>query len=81
MRSTKIVAVLILSLCCPLAWAADKEDWTAASSVRVMQTVQGRNGMGSGTVIGVDKDGYDVLTCCHVILAWGRAPKRVNGEI
>lgn len=57
-----------------------EEDWTKASSVKVIQVGVGKNGVGSGTIIGVDKDGYDVITCCHVVCVWGTHQVQINGQ-
>lgn len=77
MRSMRIVGLVAFLFVVPLQAA---EDWTKDSSVQVMQTYQGRNGMGSGTVIGVDDTGYDVLTCSHVILVWGIYSQYIGDE-
>lgn len=78
MRSMRIAGLVVFLFFVSPLYAED--DWTKPSSVQILQTSQGRNGLGSGTVIGVDKDGYDVLTCSHVILVFGFAPEYINGE-
>ena len=75
MRSMRIVGLgIFFFVFTSYLQAAD--DWTKESSVQVLQSSQGRNGLGSGTVIGVDTNGYDVLTCAHVILVFGFAEKQ-----
>jgi S1-C subfamily serine protease len=86
------LVLFIVSFSCSYGCAAE-EDWYKSCSVKVLGTVADKypngfidvkaQGMGSGTVVRVDKVGYDVVTCNHVAPrgVWVRVLREGSGWI